>query len=76
MSVAGVIAFVVCYFTINCVETQFATIILKMPEFVYEILKISVIGILCLAVYTILNLLMKMEYASELTKRVTERFKK
>ena len=63
MCVAGVITLVVCYFASKYLHA-------------HELVRIVVIGILCLFVYAGLNLAMKMEYASELTKRVTERFKK
>ncbi len=63
MCVAGVITFVICYFASKYL-------------YVHELIRIALIGVLCLVVYTCLNLAMKMEYAGELAKRVVERFKK
>ena len=48
----------------------------QMSKYLYAFIKIGIIGTLCLVIYTCLNLAMKMEYASELTKRVMERLKK
>lgn len=41
-----------------------------MPKALYQILKICVIGFICLAVYTGLNLALKMDYAKELFNRL------
>ena len=51
-------------------------IFVELPNYMFELVKIGVIGIVCLAVYVELNLLMKMDYAQELFKRLAERFKK
>lgn len=48
----------------------------ELPKYVFELVKIGVVGIVCLAVYVELNLLMKMEYAEELFERLAARFKK
>lgn len=48
----------------------------ELPKYVFELVKICVVGIVCLAVYVELNLLMKMEYAEELFERLAARFKK
>ncbi|MBR1943700.1 murein biosynthesis integral membrane protein MurJ [bacterium] len=63
MCVAGVITLIICYFTSKYLHA-------------HELIRIAVIGILCLTIYTGLNLAMKMEYAGELAKRLTERFKR
>jgi putative peptidoglycan lipid II flippase len=76
MILVGVITFVVCYIVANFMQVEFSQFFEKLPKYSYEFTKIFVIGILCLVVYTVLNLAMKMEYASELTKRVIDRFKK
>ncbi len=69
MSVAGVVAGVVCYFA----AVQFDKFIL-LPKIPFELLKISIIAFICLFVYIPLNLLMKMEYASELFDRLKSKF--
>ena len=63
MCIAGAITFVICYFASKYLHT-------------HELVRIALIGILCLIVYTGLNLAMKMEYAGELAKRVMEKIKK
>ena len=63
MCIAGVITFVICYFTSKYLHA-------------HELIRIIVIGILCLVIYTSLNIAMKMEYAGELAKRVMEKIKK
>lgn len=75
MIIAGIITFVVCYLIINFVQNQFAQIIQIMPKYTYEMVKIVVISSICLAMYVGLNLMFKMEYADELTKRVLEKIK-
>lgn len=64
MLIAGILTFVICWFI--CLE--FNKIIL--PKYLFEIVKIIVIMILSLSVYTILNLLFKMDYAKELLARI------
>lgn len=63
MCIAGLITFIVCYVASKYFQAN-------------EFVRIIVIGILCLIVYTVLNLLMKMEYASELANRLKERLKR
>lgn len=72
MTVASVITFIICWLTIKYTNG----IMQLLPKYIYEIVKITVIGILCLVVYTWLTLLFKMDYANELAKRVMERIKK
>lgn len=74
MFLAGTITFVTCYFIANLIHTELSQI--ALPKYSYELIKITIIGILCLLLYTGLNILMKMEYANELSKRILERFKK
>lgn len=76
MFIAGVITFITCYFVASLMEIQLLDTISKLPKYTYEIIKIFVIGTLCLAMYTGLNIAMKMEYANELITRITERLKK
>lgn len=65
MCVAGVVALVVCYLT--AVEFDKLVILPKIP---FELIKISLIALICLAVYVPLNLILKMEYAKELLARL------
>ena len=76
MTLAAVITFVICYIISSFMEVSLLDLSKQLPKYTYEFTKIAVIGTLCLVIYTGLNLLFKMEYASELTKRVIERFKK
>ena len=76
MTLAAVITFVICYIISSFMEVSLLDLSKQLPKYTYEFTKIAVIGTLCLVLYTGLNLLFKMEYASELTKRVIERFKK
>lgn len=46
----------------------------EMPKFVYQILKIGIVGAICISVYTMLNLALKMDYAKELYNRLLSRF--
>lgn len=67
MIISGIIAFVVCWLCAvefdKCVHIS-----AKVP---FEMLKISLIAIVCLLVYVPLNLLLKMEYAGELYNRLS-----
>ena len=76
MTIAGVITLIACYFVAGLMEIQLLEVLNNAPKYSYEFTKIFVIGFLCVAIYTGLNLLFKMEYASELTKRIIEKFKK
>ena len=67
MVMAGLITFGLCL----AVCTEFNNIIL--PKYVFEGVKIIVVMIICLGVYTGLNLLFRMEYAQELVNRITKR---
>ena len=67
MVMAGLITFGLCL----AVCAEFNNIIL--PKYVFEAVKIIVVMLLCLGVYTGLNLLFKMEYAQELVNRITKR---
>lgn len=64
MAIAGVITLLVCYY----VGTFFNNV--HLPLKLFEILKITTIGLLCLICYVYLNLVFKMEYALELKDRI------
>lgn len=71
MLIAGGFTFAICFAGAILFDK-----IVSLPSIVFEITKISSIFILCLLVYVPLNLLLKMDYASELFKRLQERFKR
>ena len=68
MCIAGAVSLVIC-FAAAIVFDKF----IHMPEAMFEILKIAAIGIICIVTYTGLNLMFKMEYAQELSKRLIQR---
>ena len=65
MCFAGAITLAVCF----AVEIGFDKFV-KLPKYVFELCKISTVAIVCFAVYTALNLLFRMEYATELKNRI------
>ncbi len=65
MFVAGGITLVVCF----AVAYGFDKFI-ELPKYVFELCKISTVAIVCFGVYTVLNLLFRMEYAQELKNRI------
>ena len=69
MCVAGVITLALCLIA-SAGFDQFIT----LPKYVFELVKIIVIGTLCLAIYVPLNLVLKMDYANELFERVKNKF--
>ena len=69
MCVSGIIAFGICLLCAFGLD-KFIT----LPKVLFEIVKISIIAIVCLGVYIPLNLLFKMEYAKELYNRLSARF--
>ena len=64
MIVAGVLTFVICTFASNWFNS------VELPKYIFESVKIISVMALCLIVYTILNLALKMDYAKELVKRL------
>lgn len=69
MLMAGCITFLVCY-----IGAYYFDKFVLLPAMIFELVKISVIFILCLLIYVPLNLLLKMDYAVELTDRIKNRF--
>ena len=69
MTVAGVVAGAICW--LCAVQFDNFVHLSKVP---FEFLKISLIALVCLAVYIPLNLAMKMEYANELFERLKSKF--
>lgn len=64
MCLAGIITFVICFVAAIGFD------MLDIADKLLEILKICGVGIICLTVYTYLNILFKMEYALELKDRL------
>lgn len=69
MCIAGIVAGVVCYMC--AVQYDKYVVLSKIP---FEFIKISIIALLCMIIYIPLNLIMKMEYASELFTRLKSKF--
>ncbi len=68
MIAAGVVTFVVCLLAARGFDGY-----IQLPPVLLELIKISFIFIVCMAVYIPLNLMMKMDYASELAGRIKSR---
>ena len=69
MILSGIIALGVCYLAAFKFD-----MIISLPKVSFEIVKITLIAIICLGVYIPLNLLFKMEYADELFNRLSAKF--
>lgn len=69
MIVSGIITFGVCWIVAIGLDN-----FMNLPKIIFEIVKISVIAIVCLGVYIPLNLLFKMDYAGELFNRLSAKF--
>ena len=71
MLIAGVVALGICY--IASVQFDNYVHLAKVP---FELFKILLIAIICLAVYIPLNLFFKMEYAKELFVRLSAKIQR
>lgn len=71
MLTAGLVTLFVCF----CMALWFNDTYSFMPDKLFELTKISSIGLLCLVLYTYLNLLYKMDYALELKERFLDKVK-
>ena len=65
MIISGIITLGVCFICASEIDK-----LLHLPMIPFEIIKISLIAIICLGIYIPLNLLFKMEYAGELFNRL------
>ena len=65
MLLAGGITFVICILCGSWFNNS-----VYLPKYVFEGVKILSVGTLCLVLYSILNLVFRMEYARELAKRI------
>lgn len=71
MVIAGLITFLICYFAGLWLDSISSV----LPNKLFEIAKIILIGILCIICYIYLNLILKMDYALELTDRFLGKIK-
>lgn len=70
MLLAGFITFGICFaasYGFDCYA--------HLPKLLFGVLKISTVGIICIIVYTALNLILKMQYAEELSERLINKIK-
>ena len=65
MTIAGLLAMLVCYIAAFEYDK-----FIHLSKFPFETVKILLIAFVCLIVYVPLNLIMKMEYATELFNRI------
>lgn len=71
MVIAGLVTFIICYFAGLWLDNISSI----LPNKLFEIAKIILIGILCLICYIYLNLTLKMDYALELRDRLVNKLK-
>ena len=71
MCIAGGITLGICYATALAFDE-----FIHLPKTLFEMVKITSVGTVCLGIYTALNLMFKMEYAKELSNRLIAKFKK
>ncbi len=64
MVIAGIITFAACWFIGKGCDSM------ELPKYVFEMVKIIIVMISALGIYTVLNLVFKMEYAKELADRI------
>lgn len=65
MCIAGIVTIAVCFGAAFCFDK-----FIELPKIFFEIAKITTVGIVCLVIYTGINLSLKMEYARELSERL------
>ena len=70
MLIAGALTFVICIFLSKWMA------VIPLPKYIFEAVKIIVVGLVCFGAYTVFNLIFKMEYAKELYARVSAKFLK
>ena len=64
MLFAGALTFALCIWAGNLFD------LITLPKYIFEFTKIVCVGSLCFITYTVLNLILKMDYAKELTNRI------
>ena len=65
MCFSGVVTFLACVIFASIFDK-----VVVLPKYAFEIIKIVLIGFICLILYTYLNVLLKMDYAKELLERL------
>lgn len=66
LSVGG-ITFVICYYISDIYNS------ITLPKYVYECVKITLISVICIVTYIVLNLFLKVDYAKDLIIRIIKR---
>ena len=67
MILAGCLTFLACFALADLFNT------VELPKYVFEGVKILAVATLCIIVYTMLNLILKMDYAKDLISRLTKK---
>ncbi len=70
MLVAGAVAYISCFEILPLIN------LLDLPKYCFELVKIIIALVLCFGVYVPLNIVFRMEYATDLYIRLREKFKK
>ena len=65
MCIAGLITLLICFLA-GIVFDKFVV----LPKYFFEIVKITVVSVICIGIYIWLNILFKMDYAKELFERL------
>ena len=68
MCAAGFLTLFVCFVVAYGFDKS-----VELPKYVFELCKISTVAVVCFVVYTVLNLLFRMEYATELKNRILKK---
>lgn len=63
MLFAGVLTFIICYYACLAADKVY------LPKYIFELVKIIIVTILCTGIYTALIVILKMDYAQELINR-------
>ena len=69
MILAGIITFAACALACKWFNT------IELPKYIFESVKIVVVGIACCIIYTLLNYVFKVEYLRDVLTRLCSRFK-
>lgn len=65
MCLAGIITFIVCYLAVKGFDRY-----VILPKYIFELFKVTFIVVMCFGVYTVGNLIIKTDYATELISRI------
>ena len=67
MLFAGILTFVACYYFAHWFD------FFEFPKYIFETVKIVIVMLLCVTIYLLLNIILKMDYAKELINRVLKK---